>query len=76
LSSDWSVPDGSCLLTLDASSVASGPEGTSRIVWMINGMIKTRRDEPSSLWDQAIAAGIEHKILDLVLFPQHAREIT
>ena len=36
----WSAPVGSGLLTLGAPSIPSGPDGTSRIVWMINGMIK------------------------------------
>jgi len=38
----WSAPDGSSLLTLDASSIWSDPVGSSRIVWMINRMIKAR----------------------------------
>jgi hypothetical protein len=47
--SDWSAPDGSGLLTLDASSIQTDPERPRRIVRMINGMIKLRRDEPRFL---------------------------
>jgi hypothetical protein len=36
----WMAPDGSGLLTLDASSVRTVPDGSRRIVWMIIGMIK------------------------------------
>jgi hypothetical protein len=36
----WTVPDGSGLLTLGASSVQTAPDGYRRIVWMIIGMIK------------------------------------
>jgi hypothetical protein len=36
----WTAPDGSSLLTLDASSVQTAPDGSIRIVWMIIGMIK------------------------------------
>jgi hypothetical protein len=39
----WSAPDGSGLLTLDASSVQTAPDGSRRIVWMIKRMIKPRR---------------------------------
>jgi hypothetical protein len=35
----WSAPDGSGLLTLDASSIQTDPDGSSRIVWMIKRMI-------------------------------------
>jgi hypothetical protein len=38
--STWTAPDGSSLLTLDAPSVQTAPEGSRRIVWMIIGMIK------------------------------------
>ena len=31
----WTAPDGSSLLTLDASSVQTAPDGSRRIVWMI-----------------------------------------
>jgi hypothetical protein len=34
------APDGSSLLTLDASSVHAVPDGYRRIVWMVIGMIK------------------------------------
>src|SRR5215211_1010891 len=34
------APDGSGLLTLDALSVQTAPDGYRRIVWMIIGMIK------------------------------------
>jgi hypothetical protein len=34
------APDGSRLLTLDASSFQTAPEGSRPIVWMIIGMIK------------------------------------
>src|SRR5215204_7574961 len=37
--SAWSAPDGSSLLTLDASSVQMAPDGSRRIVWMIKRMI-------------------------------------
>jgi hypothetical protein len=38
--SDWPALVGSCLLTLDAASVQTAPDGYRRIVWMIIGMIK------------------------------------
>jgi hypothetical protein len=38
--STWTAPDGSGLLTLDASSVQTAPDGYRRIVWMIKWMIK------------------------------------
>src|SRR5829696_7727507 len=34
--SAWTAPEGSRLLTLDASSVQTAPDGYRRIVWMIN----------------------------------------
>ena len=43
----WSAPDRSGLLTLDASSVQTAPEGSCRIVWMINRMIKPCDAAPS-----------------------------
>jgi hypothetical protein len=43
------APDGSALLTLGASSIPMGPEGTRRIVWMINEMIKQVRQLGSRL---------------------------
>ena len=43
--STWTAPDGSSLLTLDASSVQTAPDGSRRIVWMINGMIKAHPTE-------------------------------
>jgi hypothetical protein len=36
----WSAPDGFALLTLGGPSIWSDREGSRRIVWMINGMIK------------------------------------
>jgi hypothetical protein len=36
----WSAPDGSGLLTLEASSIWSDPVGSRRIVWMIKPRIK------------------------------------
>jgi hypothetical protein len=36
----WSAPDGSSLLTLEASSVQTAPDGSRPIVWMIKRMIK------------------------------------
>jgi hypothetical protein len=39
----WSAPDRSGLLTSDGSSIWSDPEGSRRIVWMINRMIKQGR---------------------------------
>jgi hypothetical protein len=36
----WMAPDESSLLTLDAWSVQTAPDGCRRIVWMINRMIK------------------------------------
>jgi hypothetical protein len=33
----WSAPEGSGLLTLEASSVQTAPDGYRRIVWMTNG---------------------------------------
>src|SRR5215218_1645140 len=41
--STWTAPDGSSLLTLDASLVQTGPDGSRPIVWMINRMIKQGR---------------------------------
>jgi hypothetical protein len=38
--STWSASDGSGLLTLGASSIQTGPEGSRWIVWMIKRMIK------------------------------------
>src|SRR5215213_7132181 len=35
--SPWTAPEGSRLLTLDASSVQTAPDGYRRIVWMIKG---------------------------------------
>jgi hypothetical protein len=37
---DLDGSDGSSLLTLDAASVQTAPDGYRRIVWMIIGMIK------------------------------------
>ena len=43
----WSAPDRSGLLTLQGSSVRTDPEGSRRIVWMINRMINHRElDDP------------------------------
>src|SRR6266508_1493979 len=36
----WTATDGSSLLTLDALSVQTAPDGSRRIVWMIKWMIK------------------------------------
>jgi hypothetical protein len=36
----WMAPDGSGLLTLEASSVQTDPVGSSRIIWMIKRIIK------------------------------------
>jgi hypothetical protein len=36
----WMAPDGSSLLTLDASWLQTAPDGYRLIVWMIIGMIK------------------------------------
>jgi hypothetical protein len=36
----WSAPDQSALLRLDASSIQTDPDGTRRIIWMIEQMIK------------------------------------
>jgi hypothetical protein len=49
----WSAPDGSRLLTLDASSIQTDRDGSCWIVWMINRMIKqvSRLDKPSWLKD-------------------------
>jgi len=38
--STWTAAEGSSLLTLDASSVQTAPDGYRRIVWMIKRMIK------------------------------------
>ncbi len=43
--SAWMAPDGSGLLTLEASSVQTASEGCRRIVWMIIGMIKRIRQD-------------------------------
>jgi hypothetical protein len=43
----WSAPDGSSLLTLEASSIWKDPDGSRRIVWMIIGMIKGASDSAS-----------------------------
>ena len=45
----WSAPDGSGLLTLQASSIQTDREGSRRIAWMINGMIKPREASSSGL---------------------------
>jgi hypothetical protein len=39
------APEGSGLLTLDALSVQTAPDGYRRIVWMIIGMIKAHATE-------------------------------
>src|SRR4029453_12748977 len=39
----WTDPDRSGLLRLDAPSIQTAPEGSRRIVWMINRMIKQVR---------------------------------
>jgi hypothetical protein len=39
------APDGSSLLTLDALSVQTAPEGSRPILWMIIGMIKRIRQD-------------------------------
>src|SRR5215218_9332570 len=46
----WSAPDGSGLLTLDASSVQTAPDGYRRIVWMIktDDQASTRAGSPVS----------------------------
>jgi hypothetical protein len=41
--STWMAPDRSGLLTLDAPSVQTAPDGSRRIVWMIKRMIKQGR---------------------------------
>src|SRR5829696_8505669 len=54
----WSAPDGSALLTSEASSIWSDPDLSSRIVWMIKRMIKAhptqdrmaRRATPDAWW--------------------------
>ena len=43
----WSAPDGSGLLTSGASSVQTDPEGSCRIVWMINRDDQAVRRAPS-----------------------------
>src|SRR5215218_6948960 len=43
--STWTAPDGSGLLTLDASSVQTAPDGSRPIVWMIIGIIKAHPTE-------------------------------
>jgi hypothetical protein len=45
--STWMAPDGSSLLTLDASSVQTAPDGYRTIVWMIKQMIKGPSDRKS-----------------------------
>jgi hypothetical protein len=44
----WSAPDGSGLFKLGASSVQTDRDGTRRIVWMINGMIKRGRQSATA----------------------------
>jgi hypothetical protein len=39
------APDGSSLLTSDALSVQTAPDGSRPIVWMIIGMIKAHSTE-------------------------------
>jgi len=34
---DWTAPEGSSLLALDASSIPSGRDGSRRIAWKIKG---------------------------------------
>jgi len=51
----WSAPDGSGLLTLEASSVQTDPDGSRRIVWMIKRMIRPCADgqhpvSPAGRW--------------------------
>jgi hypothetical protein len=43
--SAWLAPDESGLLTLDASSVQTAPDGYRTIVWMIKWMIKAHPTE-------------------------------
>jgi hypothetical protein len=39
------APEGSGLLTLEAPSIQTDPDGSRRIVWMIIGMIKAHPTE-------------------------------
>jgi hypothetical protein len=39
----WSAPVGSGLLRLGTPSIVSGPDGSRRLGWMINRMIKQGR---------------------------------
>jgi hypothetical protein len=41
----WSAPDGTGLLTLEASSIQTDPDRSRRIVWMIKRMIKRQGAE-------------------------------
>jgi hypothetical protein len=50
----WSAPDGSGLLTLEASSVQTDGEGSRRIVWMIKQARRPHMPEPCPL------GGAEH----------------
>jgi hypothetical protein len=68
----WSAPDGSGLLTLDASSVQTAPEGSSRIVWMIKRMIK--RLGRCLAIEAPRRPG--HKILNLVVDPHEVMRVT
>jgi hypothetical protein len=43
--SAWMAPEGSGLLTLEALSVQTAPDGSRRIVWMIKWMIKAHPTE-------------------------------
>jgi hypothetical protein len=52
------APDGSSLLTLDASSVQTAPDGSKRIVWMIKRMIKGASTE-NRMANQVISTEVD-----------------
>ena len=52
----WSAPDGSGLLTLDASSLQTAPDGSRRSVWMINRMIKQEANRQNQVGGSSVPA--------------------
>src|SRR4029450_4718556 len=53
----WSAPEGSGLLTLEASSVQTAPDGYRRIVWMTKRMTKPWDAAPSVTQSTAATVG-------------------
>jgi hypothetical protein len=57
--SAWTAPDGSSLLTLDASSIQMALDGYRPIVWMIKWMIKAHPTEGRMARRPALLVGSE-----------------